>query len=103
MRLTELLSFGRDALLVEKVFGEPVTRDDVTVIPVARVIAGGGGGGSHEVATGQDGAGGGFGLVARPAGAFVVKGGEVRWEPVVDWERLALAVGVGVLLWRRRR
>jgi len=103
MKFTELLSFARDALVVEKVFGQAVTRGDVTVIPVARVIVGGGGGGGHDESLGQDGAGGGFGLFARPAGAFVLKDGGVRWQPVHDWERIALTVGVGALVLMRRR
>lgn len=101
MKLTELLSAARDAVAVEKVFGQAVTQGDVTVIPVARVIVGGGGGAGHDQ-DGQDGAGGGFGLVARPAGAFVLEGGDVRWQPVYDWERVALAVGLGVLVLVRR-
>lgn len=101
MKFAELLSAARDAVAVEKVFGQAVTQGDVTVIPVARVIVGGGGGGGHDD-TGQDGVGGGFGLVARPAGAFVLKGGDVRWKPVYDWERVALAVGLGVLVLVRR-
>lgn len=102
MKLKELLSAAREAVAVEKVFGQAVTLGDVTVIPVARVIVGGGGGGGHDE-SGQDGAGGGFGLVARPAGAFVLKDGDVRWQPVYDWERIALAVGLGALVLGRRR
>ena len=101
MKLKELLSAARDAVAVEKVFGPAVTQGDVTVIPVARVVVGGGGGGGHDE-HGQDGVGGGFGLVARPAGAFVLKGGDVRWQPVYDWERVALTVGLGVLVLVRR-
>lgn len=102
MDISELLTFGRNALVVDKVFGEPVVRDDVTVVPVARVVVGGGGGGGRDEALGQDGAGGGFGVLARPAGAFVIKDGTVRWHPVYDWERLALAAGFGVLWWFRK-
>ena len=98
-----MLAFGRNTLAVEKVFGDPVTRDDVTVVPVARVIVGGGGGGGHDESLGQDGAGGGFGVLARPAGAFVIKDGAVRWQPVYDWERIALVAGLGLLVWARRR
>jgi len=102
MKLNELLAAARDAVAVEKVFGQAVTQGEVTVIPVARVIVGGGGGGGHDE-SGQDGAGGGFGLVAKPAGAFVLKDGDVRWQPVYDWERVALAVGLGILVLVRRR
>lgn len=103
MKFSDMLEFGRNALAVDKVFGEAVTQGDVTVVPVARVIAGGGGGGGRDESLGQDGAGGGFGIVARPAGAFVIKDGAVRWQPVYDWERIALVAGLGVLWWVRRR
>ena len=31
----------------------------------------------------------GFTLHARPAGAYVIKDGEVRWQPAIDVTRLA--------------
>ena len=43
-----------DLLTVRRVFGEPVVRDDVTVIPVARVVGGGGGGSVSLTATNRD-------------------------------------------------
>jgi hypothetical protein len=55
--------------------------------------------------------GGGFGVSARPIGAYVIRDGEVRWRPAVDVNRLmlgwqivsALAVLVLRPLVRRRR
>ena len=44
----ELIKGARDALSVRRVFGEPVERDGVTVIPAATVIGGGGGGAARE-------------------------------------------------------
>ena len=35
-------------------------------------------------------ASGGFGLSARPVGAYIVKDGQVEWEPAVDASRLAI-------------
>jgi uncharacterized spore protein YtfJ len=87
------------------VFGEPVERDGVVVIPAARVSggAGGGGGGGTE---GNGGAGSGFGLTARPVGAFVVRGGEVSWRPAVDVTRIVLGgqvvLAFGLLYLRTR-
>jgi uncharacterized spore protein YtfJ len=95
MSLSELLNTARDSLTVRRVFGEPYERDGVTVIPAAAVRgAGGGGGGKDE--HGQEGDGGGFVLTARPAGAYVVKDGEVSWQPAVDVNRI---VTVAVLGW----
>jgi uncharacterized spore protein YtfJ len=95
MRLPELVSSLRDAMTVSRVFGEPYERDGVTVIPAAAVRGGAGGGGGKQQ-TGEEGEGGGFGLLARPAGAFVIKDGTVTWQPAVDVNRI---VALGVLGW----
>jgi hypothetical protein len=42
---------------------------------------------------GQEGEGGGFGVSARPAGAYVIKDGRVRWWPTVDVNRLVATIG----------
>ena len=85
MDVQAILSQARDAITVKRVFGEPIERDGVTVIPVARVGGGGGGG------AGKNGEGGvGFGLGATPAGVYVIKGDTVRWEPALDLNRVIL-------------
>ena len=45
-----------------------------------------------EAAT-TSGEGGGFGVVARPAGAYVIKDGRVRWRPAVDVNLLFATIG----------
>jgi uncharacterized spore protein YtfJ len=85
------------------VYGEPVTTAGVTVIPGAVIIGGGGGGGGLSAA-GDDGGGGGFGVFARPSGAFVIKDGDVRWVPAIDYPLLIVAVtGLATGLIRARR
>lgn len=90
MTIDELLSKVKDALRAEVVYAEPCERDGVTVIPAAVVLGGGGGGREQRL-----GEGGGFGLMARPAGAFVIERGTVRWQPALDTTRL---IGAGVLV-----
>jgi uncharacterized spore protein YtfJ len=91
----ELVSGLRDALTVQRVFGAPIERDGVTVVPVAKVRgAGGGGGGSAEE---QAGEGGGFIMSAEPVGVYVLREGKVRWEPAFDLNRTVL-LGQAVLL-----
>ena len=105
MKVDELVSSAREALTVRRVYGEPYEKDGVTFIPAAR-ISGGGGGGTGTDDDGAGGEGGGFGLSARPAGAYVITGGEVRWRPAIDVNRLAAAVSavaVVLLLTRLRR
>jgi uncharacterized spore protein YtfJ len=84
MNVDTLLNQARDALTVKRVFGDPIERDGVTVIPVANVVGGGGGGG------GAAGEGAGFGMRATPAGMYVIKNGNVRWEPAFDLNRTIL-------------
>jgi len=102
-RVQHSIDAARDAITVGRVYGDPIERDGTIVIPAAAVAGGGGGGGGIDQ-QGQTGAGSGFGMHARPVGAFVIRNGEVRWEPVVDHERrLAIAaaiVGAGLLTLR---
>jgi len=104
----ELMSQARDALTVKRVFGEPYERDGVTLIPAA-VVRGGAGGGRGEGTEGEarrgSGEGGGFGLIAKPAGVYVIEGNQVRWQPAVDVNRIVLGgqvVAIVALLVLRR-
>jgi uncharacterized spore protein YtfJ len=85
MNVDEMLAGAREAMTVKKVYGDPIERDGITIIPAARVSGGGGGGGDA-----QQNAGGGFGVSARPVGAYVVRGSEVTWEPALDVTRTAM-------------
>lgn len=105
MKVNELLGSARDTLTVSRVYAEPYEKDGVTLIPAASV-RGGGGGGAGSDDEGETGEGGGFGMSARPAGAYVIADGEVRWRPAVDVNRLVVAVAAVtcvLLLTRLRR
>ena len=91
MKVAELATTVRDAITVTRVFAEPYEQDGVTVIAAppwraARVWRG------HDE-RGQEGEGGGFGVRARPAGAYVIKDGRVWWRPAVDVNRLFATIG----------
>ncbi len=88
MDIQQLVDGTRDALTVSRVFGEPIDRDGLTVVPVARVRGGAGGGDGDG--PGGRGTGGGGGLIAEPVGVYVLRGQEVRWVPAVDFSRIAL-------------
>ncbi len=98
MDIQEVLDKATGGIHVERVYGTPIERDGVLVIPAASVQGGGGGGGGTGVGPGGEGegsgSGGGFGLRARPVGAFVVRDGDVRWVPVIDYARLATAAAM---------
>lgn len=62
------------------VFGEPVERDGITVIPVAKARWGfGGGGGRRED---EDGAGGGGGAQVTPVGFIEIRNQEANFRPI---------------------
>jgi uncharacterized spore protein YtfJ len=90
----------KSAVVGATVFGEPYEKNGVTVIPAAKVSGGGGGGQEAENAA----SGGGFGLDARPVGAFVVRGSDVSWVPALDLNRVIfmgqLVLLAAILSWR---
>ena len=69
------------------VFGEPVERDGVTVIPVAKARWGFGGGAGQRKderggGTHEDGAGGGGGVQVTPVGFIEIKNNEAHFRPI---------------------
>jgi hypothetical protein len=130
MDVGKLLAKASEDLSVRRAFGTAYEKDDLLIIPVALVAGGGGGGsarprhrdpaagpdsppdqGPADDATPQDSerteAGGGFGGLVLPAGAYVVNGGQVRWVPAVDVTIVVLAslslVRVLARTWTRSR
>jgi|SRR5262245_51826 len=89
MNVTETIANARDAITVKRVYGDAYEQDGITIIPAALVM-GGGGVGEGEQGEGQKGSGGGFGLRARPVGAYVVRGDDVTWQPAFDLNRVIL-------------
>jgi uncharacterized spore protein YtfJ len=81
----ELLKGARDAITVKRVYGDPIEGEGITVVPAAVVRGGGGGGGDAE-----HNGGGGFGVQARPVGAWVIRDGDATWKPALDLNRLVL-------------
>ena len=131
MDVENLLAKTSDSLSVHRAFGTAYEKDGMLIIPVAMVVGGGGAGTSlprrgnsaarpdnppeqsavaHDAApqdSGRMDAGGGFGGLVLPSGAYVVKGDEVRWVPAVDVTIVVLAslslARVLARTWTRRR
>src|SRR4029078_2027311 len=85
MELPEVLGRAAEAAQVRRVFGEPIERDGVTVIPSASVRGGAGGGGGRGRSPKQEegdneGAGGGYGFMAHPAGELGMRGDPGEWR-----------------------
>ncbi|MBD0742235.1 GerW family sporulation protein [Streptomyces sp. CBMA152] len=86
-RLAEQL--GRRAS-VSAVFGEPVTSDGITVIPVAEIGFGFAGGTGPEAGAANTGQGGG-GAGARPRGYIEIKDGTATYKPLrAPWVNVAV-------------
>jgi uncharacterized spore protein YtfJ len=102
MEVGQVLARAGETMSAGRVFGQPVEREGVTLVPVAWVIGGGGGGVGGPPESPGDGAG--FGLAAIPIGAYVIKNGEARFVPTYDVGFLTL-IGVGLVkkLLKRRR
>jgi uncharacterized spore protein YtfJ len=92
MELPEVLGRAAEAAQVRRVFGEPIEREGLTVVPAAEVRGGAGGGQGRGPKEGSDseGAGGGYGFTARPAGVFVIRGDQVEWRPALDLGKVIL-------------
>jgi uncharacterized spore protein YtfJ len=98
-RLAKRLGLSASA---KAVFADPVERDGVTVIPVAKVRWGfGGGSGSGrkfkkgDVSDTGQGGGGGGGVHVSPLGYIEMKDGEVEYKPIRDPAALVPLVAVG--------
>lgn len=97
----KLLNDARDRMTVERVYGVPYEADGVVFIPAASVKGGVGGGESEGTDASPSGRGGGFGVSARPIGAYQIRGEEVKWVPAVDVTRVILtgqAIAIVALL-----
>jgi uncharacterized spore protein YtfJ len=109
-----LLQSLRDSILgqagVKAVYGEPISAQGKTVIPVAKLMygygAGAGTGGVGNSSAQGEGGGGGAGVRAVPVGVIEVSDQQTRFIPITSRKKLAGAVLAGILLglsWRRRR
>jgi uncharacterized spore protein YtfJ len=88
---------------VNQVYGKPVEKDDIVIIPAAEVMSGIGFGVGHGYGVGDDeeggasgmgggeGGGGGGRTFSRPVAVVVASQDGVRVEPIVDPTKILLA------------
>lgn len=74
------------------IYGEPVERDGVTVIPAAKAMYGFGGG--ADMKAGEEGSGGGGGVAIKPVGYIEIKDGNTKFKSIPDPERVIKIIGV---------
>lgn len=92
---------------VRSVYGEPVSAQGKTIIPVARVAYGFGGGGGSGVRDDKpgEGEGGGGGVLAMPVGVIEITEEGTRYIPIQDNRKLVAAAILGLcvgIFWARR-
>ena len=96
----------RETANVRTVYGDPVTAEGKTIIPVARVRYGfGGGGGSGNKGDDSDegkssqgtGGGGGGGIEITPVGFIEITAGETRYVSFDERRRVVRAVVIGLI------
>lgn len=88
--LPEKLGFTAKSI---SVYGAPVERGDLTVIPVSKISYGFGGGFGKQ--KGEEGGGGGGGLITAPVGYIEIKNGEARFRRIVDFSTIAPLIATG--------
>src|SRR5215469_8902830 len=97
---------------VKAIYGEPISAQEKTIIPVAKIMygygAGAGTGGVGDTNARGEGGGGGGGVRAVPVGVIEVSNQQTRFIPITDRRKLAsvLLAGIGFgmwLGWRRHR
>jgi uncharacterized spore protein YtfJ len=93
--IMSVIDKAKDAMSVKRVFGDPYEKNGVTIIPAARVQGGAGGGSGEQ--EGQQGRGSGFGVNAKPAGAFVFNGDKVSWQPAIDATKIVIGMQLVVV------
>ena len=110
-----LLQSLRESILgqagVKTIYGEPITAQGKTVIPVAKIMygfgAGAGTGGVGNSSAQGEGGGGGAGVRSIPVGVIEISDQPTRFIPITSRKKLAGAVLAGVILgmlvFRRRR
>ena len=88
---TDIAARLGEVIGASKVFGEPIERGNVTIVPVFRVSGAGGSGGGSDRDGGGQGFGGGLRCGSRPVGAYVLEPGSVSWKPAVDVNQAIIA------------
>jgi uncharacterized spore protein YtfJ len=93
-RLAEKVSRAASSTTV---YGTPVERDGVTVVPVAKLRYGFGGGSGRKHSD-EEGSGGGGGVYARPVGYIEIKDDSSQYRPIRDPAAMVPVIAVGGLV-----
>jgi uncharacterized spore protein YtfJ len=97
--LTHLPEVIRSRANASTVFGEPIVRGHITVVPIAQVRwgIGGGGGRRRRQSEPESGFGGGGGMVVNPVGYLEIGESGVKYQAVGGRLNILTAVLAGIL------
>lgn len=92
---------------IRTVYGDPVSAEGKTIIPVAKIAYGFGGGSGTSEKGGEEGQGGGAGFAAKPVGVVEITSAGTRFISFFDRRKIAFSALMGLFLgfWigKRRR
>lgn len=80
------------------VFGEPISANGKTIVPVATVRYGFGAGTGRKSPDNEEGFGGGGGFTAKPVGVIEITNEQTRFVPVSSNWQIAAAAAIGLCL-----
>lgn len=80
------------------VFGDPISTNGKTIVPVAKVRYGFGAGTSRKSPDTEDGVGGGGGFIAKPIGVIEITNEQTRFVPIPPNLPIVAAIAMGVCL-----
>lgn len=99
LEIKELLQSMTGQASARMVYGEPVSAEGRTIVPVAHIRYGFGVGSGKKMGD-ESGIGGGGGMVVVPVGVVEISREGTRFIPITQTWKIALAVGIGVCIGR---
>lgn len=96
--LEDLMKKLADNAKATLIFADPVEREGMTIIPVAKMMWGFGGGGGSDKKNAAGGTGGAGGIRTIPVGFIQLKGGKARFQPIFDAGKIIMLFAVWGLL-----
>ncbi len=98
MEVQELFHTIADQASAKTIFGDPISSEGKTIVPVVKIRYGFGGGAGRNHEGQEQGGGGGGGFMGKPVGVFEITREQTRFIPITsNWAMLA-AIWIGVCL-----
>lgn len=97
MNLEELFQSIVNHAGAKTIFGEPISTNGKTIVPIAKVHYGFGGG-SGRRPNNEEGFGGGGGFIGKPVGVIEITNEQTRFIPIAPSWPIATAAAIGVCL-----